>query len=239
MKLIALIICSIFSGSLMAHTAVIDTSYALQELANVLKGANGFLIDYTMDVRFPNGDKDHIDGTTYIDTKNKIYYNDCKQSTMLYTATWYYQADHINKVITIVELKKENKKLSAEREKLIFGNGALSAFLDTVVIKKGKVTTLSYTNSTCHLAVSFPKKFYLKKMNFTYDTLSKIPLNCSVDALKPVDALGKELINVAASYTRFQKITDNSPYSTELLFTHAKNKITLKKYTSYKLQSNL
>lgn len=215
-----------------------DTTRALHELATILKENNAYTIEYNMDAQFPNGGKDHLAGTIFFDAKAKCYYNDCNQYTMLYTAGWFYQANHLEKTITLINLQKEDKKTHNEREENIFRNGTLSAFLDTVLFKKAIVKSFSYQGALCSIILGFPPKNNIEKMAFSYDTATRMPVSCHMETIHAMDKQNSKNIKVVTNYTHFLNHTD-TVITTDMLFTYSKKKVVLKKYNNYKLISKI
>src|ERR1700760_4534444 len=99
--LLLLLPCSLSAQSL-------DTAAVLRQLVNNMKSCKSLGYDFIMDAQFPNGEKDHIKGETYADIDRQFLYNDCDAFTMIYTPHWYYNADHRNKEVTVINLDKKD-----------------------------------------------------------------------------------------------------------------------------------
>ncbi len=214
-----------------------DTARVLKRLSSDLKNITNLSYRYKMNVKFPNGDKDNMEGYVYLNTEDKIYYNDCASFTMLYSPKWLYSADHKSKTIEIVDLGKEkDKKLTKLREKEIFQNGALSTFLDSVLLKKGKVNKYDFEGNIYNIAINFPQ-LNVQRMSLSFDTSKGLLVSCGMNLSNPFDKVpsGTRYVNVTIECDSFKTVTDKTVYTTEQYFVRTKNKTDLKKYNTYKL----
>lgn len=214
-----------------------DTASTLRKLISDLKDADNMTYKYVMSAKFPNGSSDRVEGKIYLDLGNKFYYNDCNAFTMLYSEQWFYKADHINKTIEIIDLTKEkDKQLRKKREENIFKKGALSTFLDSVMLKKGILKQMGYEGNVLKIAIRFPKTISIKAMSIDYDTLNDLPVNFNMTLRQQVStSVGTEITDMNVNCSNFQKENDKSLYREDMFFLYTKNKLSLKKYENYKL----
>lgn len=229
----ALLLIPLTSGS-----QIMDTNFVLNRLAKDLKNIENLSYSYRMNVKFPNGDKDKLKGIVYLNRKDRIYYNDCETFTTLYSPQWLYSADHKNRTIEIVDLAKEtDKKLKNIREKEIFQNGALTTFLDSVLLKKGKIKQYGFVGSVYSLVIDLPKYLNVRRMSISFDTSKSLLVSCGMFLSNPFDysSSGTRDVNVSIECDSFRRVTDNRMYATEQYFIRTKNKTELKKYNNYKL----
>lgn len=214
-----------------------DTSGALKKLMTDFAAINNLSYTYTMDARFPNGDKDHVTGTIYLNTEDNIYYSDCPAFTMICTDRWFYKADHNNKTLAIFDLNKgKDKKLRKVRQKTIFKKGVLMGEVDSFLLKNGVIKSFSYEGNSYRASVRFREAEGARRMDITYDTLSNVLVSCRIEATEPWQstASGKEM-EISIACKNFKKAPDRNMYSIDAFFSSEKNKIALKKYNSYKL----
>jgi hypothetical protein len=237
MKRIA-IFCWTLLVSGITNGKTIDSVAAISQLTDAIKQYHIYTIDYNIDVVFPNGDKDYMNGTIVMDESNGLYSNHCRQNTVAYSKQWFYRADHLEKNIVIVDMGKLDKKTRAQRHQEIFRAGAISAFADTVLLKYGKIKSLKYEGTTCTIAITLPARYLLEKIEYSFDTGTKKISWCRSESFQPIDESGKNKVRITTEYTRISDNTD-SIIAIDTLFSHTKRKIVLKKHQDYKLVGKL
>jgi len=216
----------------------IDTSSELKNLVSIFKGFDNISYDYIMDGTFPGGEKDHIKGNIYIDTQNKLYYNNCDAFLMLYSANWYYKADHRKKLLTLIKLDKvKNKKQLIATENGLFRNSAVSKFLDSVVMKKAKTKYINLENGLLHIILGFPKTEAVQKMDIIFDKKDSMLVSYSMSVIYPLPKTqkGLEVIETSIKCTDFKNKPEKNKYEESNYFSYDDKKLEVKKYKNYKL----
>jgi len=194
--------------------------------------------DYTMEVHFPNGDKDFLKGKSYINIDDKIYYNDCKSFTIIYTKKWFYKADHRKKTLLIINLNKDvDKKIKKEAYNQIFKNGAINTFLDSFVLKSASIKKIKNEDSIHNVSLSFPGSSLVQKMDIEYNSTDNMLISYYMVVSQPWQRTPKGIqsIEEKIKFDHFKKVTDKNIYNESNYFSYAKKKIELKKYKEYKL----
>ncbi len=223
-----------------AHT--FDTTSELKQLVNDLKSFKNLSYDYTMDAKFPNGDKDHLKGVIYFDIDDKFYYNSCDAFTMIYTAHWFYKADHKNKTLTIINLDKQkgkDKELKKAIQKEMFQNGATTTFLDSIVLKTATIKKLKREAGMLYVKLGFPASMVVQKIDLVYNTSDNLLSSYDMVEFQPWQRTSKgiEGMEVEVKFNNFKKVTDQSMYRQDNFFSYKKSKLELKKYDNYKLSA--
>ena len=232
----------IFLAPLLCAGAGTDTFSVVKEIVTVLKSVEKTAYDYTMDVTFPNGDKDHLEGNIFIDAHEKKYHVDCNAFEMLYTSNWLYKADHRSRKVTIVNLSgKEHDKMRAATERGIFKNDAIPVFLDSIILKNAKIRKQSFEGSLLKLELSFPEKGVVQRVEFLYDTSSKtvVKMLMTVRHLYEKTTKGPKFIETQISCRNFKCNAENNTLSEQPYFEVKGTKIVLNKFKDYRLISHM
>jgi len=221
---------------------VFDTARELKKLVSDLKSMKNISYDYEMDIKFPNGERDYLKGMMYMNNDDWLYYNECDAFVMIYTHHWFYKADHRKKTLTIVNMDKDyNKKLRKATEKDIFQNGAVTTFLDSVLLKKATVQRIGKNGDTLEIALSFPKNVTVRKMDVVYDSKNHVPVKYDMTVNHPWQRTPKgiQVIETRMNCRNFKSITDKTVYDESNFFSYKKGKLELKKYNDYKFSTKM
>lgn len=220
-----------------------DGREVVESILNTLKTMNRVSYDYEMLITYPDGNKQGIKGAVFIDNANKEMYNESDLQTVIFTGRWSYKADHVQKEVVIVNNEKHlNKKYRTEMEEQLFHNNSLSGFLDSVVLKKAQVKSYSRTNDTVRAELIFPKTHMIRSLSFSYDDAHKKFVSYSVTTFVPWTGDEKLKNNGTTNYIKCSRFAEGEKASGLALngyFVVSGNKAILKKYTNYKLNSEL
>jgi hypothetical protein len=196
---------------------------------------------YSLNVRYPNNQKDHIKGEAYIDTKDKILYNECDAFTMIYSGHWYYRADHRKKSTSIINLDKEySDEAKNGIEKDIFKNGALVTFIDSVVLKTAILKQYKKQKDTVRIELAF-KSGIMNNISIAYNEKSKSLISYTVNTFQPVKSIGNktEGISQTISCNNFRKKPNKNKYKLDNFFVLKNGKMVVNKYSNYPLYTKL
>src|SRR5690606_10563790 len=181
LMIFACMLCSMGS-----HAQISSYMNKLTGMVQSLKELKVYGYDYTIRITYPNGQKDQLSGKSYVDGANKIYYNTNQAQTILLTPEWYYRAEHRDKKLTIIDLKKhytdENKQ--AYRADL-FNNNMLSYYLDSVIIKYGRIQKYEERGDTATIHLTFRTNTPVQKMEVSYDMKRDIPFSVKTYCFYP------------------------------------------------------
>ena len=239
---ILLILTCVFALQKNANASTEDTTGSLAGVISSLKEINSEGYDFIMDAAFPNGEKDRIKGDVYSDRQREFLYNNTDAYTMVCTAKWMYYADHRKKTISIVNLgkgvdKKERKSVTTDLLKY----GLASTFLDSIVLKKGKLKTMKREGDELSMELKFPANSTVQTFRLRYDEKKKMPITYDMDLCYPISRQNGvvKTITVKVTCTNFKKIEDVSSINEANFFAVSKGKIELKKFKDYKLLTKL
>jgi hypothetical protein len=220
----------------------LDTIRVLQQLVADVKNIDNVTYDYSIDMNFPNGNKDHLGGNVYMNKAQKLYYNNCNAFLMFCSSNWTYMADHKKKVVTIVnEAKKSSNRDRRAREKEIFEADALNKYLDTLLLKRAVIRKYISENGRYSVVLGFKGSTAIKRMELVYNTADKILVLCKMEVDQPIRQTveGFDVAEMQIKLSTFKKIADNKMFSEAALFSFNRKRFELKKYGSYKLCNNI
>jgi hypothetical protein len=222
----------------------IDSAAEIRNVAISLKQLRNVQYDYIKKVQFPNGEKDQLKGKILLDNDNSFLLNDCDAFTLIYGSHWFYRADHRKKTLQITSLEKDRgrgngKKQKKATEKDIFQNGAVTNFLDSVLLKKGKIKDIKKEGELTQLTVSFPSSENVRSIIIAYSDTGNMPLRYELEVFQPWRATPKGVEGVEAKIicTNFSSINEKTENIIGNFFIYKKGRIELKKYKAYKLLS--
>ncbi|MES2701537.1 MAG: hypothetical protein V4649_02805 [Bacteroidota bacterium] len=241
MKKTAFFLFVLVAFPFLATADIRDTAAVLKHLGQALKSIDNVSYKYQMDVKFPNGDKDHLDGSIHLDINNQLYYNNCPEFTLIYSDKWFYRADHRNKAVTIISRSKEDKKLAENRKQEIFKQGALNTFVDTMLLKRAVIFAFSESNEAATISMHFKGNTTIKNLTVTYNTKDGKVSKCSMEQWEPwQDEEGKrQHVQLTVGFDDFKYATDKSEYSESVFFSYDNKMLVLKKYNNYKLSKKI
>lgn len=233
----ALVYCST------AAAQAIDTAARLNKIFAELKGLKNVSYDYTRKGEFPNGDKDELKGKVFISRDDQSLLDDCDGYTMLYNGKWMYNANHRQKTLAIMDMQKgANKKMKQEVEKQVFGGASLDAFTDSLILKKATIKKFASDGKGAEkLSLAFPAGNIIKSIYIEYDRNTATVLRYEMVVFQPVQktAEGIKGLTTRIACTNFSKTIDKAVFRDDAFFTYAKGKLSLKKYTTYKLTTKI
>ncbi len=219
-----------------------DTAGELKKIVIAFKALRNMGYDYKMDVQFPNMEHDHLKGLAYLSNDNKRYYNDCDAFTMIYTERWLYKADHRKKILTIVDINLDyNKKLKKATEKDIFQNGAVNTFLDSVLLKTARITSIARKDNVVEVDLVFRQTALVRNLHISYDEANHLPIQYNMTVHTPWQTTpkGVQVVETKIECNNFKQIADDKMFNEENLFSFKKGKFELKKYTDYKFSTQM
>lgn len=202
-----------------------------------LKKTGDVSYSYAMHMLYPNLHRENVTGSMYVSNKNKLLLNDNNAFTMLYTAHWFYKADHKKKTISIVNLdKEEDAELKRRIEQELFENGSLTEFLDSVVMKRGQLKSYGMNKDTVKFEIVFPTEL-IKSISIDYQSKNRTMISYRMVTFQPTDETedGVEGIMQTVTCSGFQKKVNIKKCEPGNFFSLENGSIVLKKYNRYKI----
>jgi len=215
----------------------------VKKIITDMKNTRNMAYMYSLSAEYPNGQEDRLKGEIYLGNDDKFMYNSNSAFTMIYSTDWYYNANHRDKTIALVNINKHlHKDYKDGIEKDMFENNALIVYLDSVVMKYGTIKSLRKDNDTVRMELGFPTKMPIRNIRFVYDEKNKVMVSYSTNTFQPWknNEFGKDKgVRKTITCWNFRKTENNRKYKTEYFFAIKKNKALLKKYKKYTLTSKL
>lgn len=221
---------------------VIDTAGEIKKLVSDLKNLRNLSYNYEMNISFPNGERDHLNGMIYQDNDDWRYFDDCDAFTMIYTKHWFYRADHRKKSLTVVNMDSDyDKRLKKATEKDIFQNGAVLTFLDSVVLKTATIKKFNQKEGIVEITLGFPKSKLVREMEITYDGSKKMPVKYNMTVYSPFQRTpkGVQIIETKIKCSDFNKVSNKHAYDESNYFSYKNGGVELVKFRNYKLSTKM
>jgi hypothetical protein len=207
-----------------------------------MKASRNMSYKYSMTAEYPNGEKDHVDGTAYMGNDNKLLFNNNDAMTTIYNGSWYYRADHREKTIAVLNVSKHLSKSYKEAlEKDMFENNALGIYLDSVIVKYGKVKKMTKAGDTVYLELRFPDNMYVTGIDVVFNEKEKMMIRYVTRTYQPWkgNEYGRNKgTSQVISCSDFKK-AESGAYGMDGFFKVKGNKVVLKRYNKYTLTSKL
>jgi len=224
-----------------ATAQVLDTGKVIAAIAGDLGSIKKIAYSYNTDIHFPNGDRDHLSGFMYVNARDKVYYNECDAFTVVYSSRWFYQADHRNKTITIIDLDKQSTTERKRREKEIFEGQALASFFNSFSSYRGRIKKYLNDGNKCEVELSFPLQSRVRHMRIVYNPKDTLMISSETTMMQPWQRTpkGVQSVEVTIKYSDFKKEIEKNQYDIGAYFSYDKKMVKVKKYNDYKLSAKI
>lgn len=225
-----------FAGS-QAQTGAITE---LKPIIERLKEVKAYSYQNHTSVIFPNGQKDQVTITVFMDKSNKRLCYKSKNEVVLLNREWMFKADHINKTAGVFNIRSYNKKNKGSLPAIesVFKYDMAAMFLDSVVLRSGKILSSTKKGVLTTYKIGFTNNSSIKEMVLVYNTSTLFPESISFKAEEKYDAKGRKIITetVCDHYTASVSgpVFDEHQY-----FSIVKGKPVLAQYKNYKVYSVL
>ncbi len=237
-----LITLSLSFLSLHSAAQVISKEEIREVYSNILN-KNVVQYKYTLDISYPNSNKEKLEGFAYNNKVQHFSMNTSKSHAYIYSKDWYIKANHVNKTVAVINLhKRYSKEYKAGLEDELFNSKILGAYTDSFIMKHGYVANSKINADTVSVKMGFKDDIIIDYINLVYLKSDKKLLRYEMKISMPENDIqpGKKL-----SYIHEIKCTDFR-YETDLeiedigqYFTINNGSVELKKYKNYKLYSKL
>lgn len=215
----------------------------IRKVSELIKGYDAVCYRYSLSAEYPNGQHQKLNGISYMSGNEKVLCNVNEINTIVYNSKWYYRADHKTKNIVIVDLNKHlNKGYKSDMETDLFAGRSLRYYLDSVVLKYANVKTLKNHGDTVDIEMGFSANSQIKDIVVTYNSKSNTLISYKIRTFQPwpTNDFGKNKGISQTMYCRdFRKIGSKDEYCPASYFVIKGQKVVLKKYKDYKINSKI
>lgn len=220
-----------------------DAFDVVQSALKSLKDISEVSYMYDLSITYPQGNKEKLTGRVYVNNDQRKLFNENNFQSFFYTTEWSYKANHHDKEIAIINNSKYiNKGSRNDMEAVLFKNNSLSVFLDSVVMKRAVVKSYQKSNDTINVELAFPKNSTLRSIKFCYDYGHKKLISYSMRTFYPEDGRTFDEKKGVSNYivcSSFLQGESSEKLSMDAYFEISNNKVILKKYSGYKVNSKL
>jgi hypothetical protein len=218
-----------------------DSKQKVQSVVNALKEVPAYGYKYTIELTYPDGNKETVKGEMSLDRKTRVMLNVNSNNIIYYSDSWIYKVDHDKKEVVVINAKKyarDSMKLGVDKD--VFDNSLMNEFLDSFVLKEAKIQSVSEKKDTISFSLIFPYTG-IRKMELKYNTKVKMPIYMMVECFYPWE--GKPIKNGRDGTTQIIRCTsyNQKPVKNniEQYFIVKNGKVVLNKFKDYKLSSDL
>jgi hypothetical protein len=184
---------------------------------------------------FPNGQKDEMNTTTFIDkANNKLAYRNEVEHVIL-NNQWFYKVNFSEEFVSIFDVNSYKKKYGSDLGNLtaVFKSVDAVDLLDTLVSKHGRLFNANRKGNVSEFEFQFDKEFYLKSFVLKFDNASGLPISVFFKLVSE-DPFGRKIeMNVRCD--GYKKDFPVSEFETSKFFSKVGSKVTLHRYPKYKL----
>lgn len=187
--------------------------------------------------QFPNGQKDVMTTTTYMDANKSsmAYKNEIEQ--VIVNQHWFYKVNHPEKYVSIFDIKKYQQKYPGPKGDIssLFNSTMSADFLDSAVIKVGKLTTAKRVGNISIFEFTFSKEVPLQTFILKFDNSTGLPQSIAMRTVNQ-DEYGRPM-EISVYCDSYSNSFPESVFETNNLFNLNKGKVNLLKFKQYKVST--
>lgn len=215
----------------------------LREIVNRLKDMKTYSYETVTKGVFPGGQKDQMTTTVYMDGPRKRLCYRNEHVILLLTPQWAYKVDHENKNVSIFDVVRYNKKYKEALPELetVFKNNLAVLYLDSVLLRSGKLVSAKRKNNKGTFTVRFPAGYAVEEMVIVYNYDARLPESVTMKSFFPGNdgsnrSQGTQMETVSRNYTA---TIPESVFDTQQYFSIQRGKAILARFKNYKVSSIL
>ncbi len=236
----------VYSSAVFAQKTDTAKREMLKNIFYEIKSEKQISYKYIITANFPDGTTQAVKGNVLIDADKKILVNDCSAMTLILTGDWYYNADHREKSVDIVNLKNSKRRIAKEKaQDIAFGNNEImDVYVDSAILKYGIIKQFIQKGDYVSIAITFPSQISIRSIDMIYDQKRKMPVVYTVKAYFPWPAKGDPRFKGKGTTKTvkcidYRKDVEKNGYNTDNFFVVNSGIAVLKKYKTYKVKTEL
>lgn len=213
----------------------------LKNISAKVKALDSYSYETITDAVFPNGKKDQMITTVYMDRSHKRLSYKTNTEVVLLTGKWAYQANHRNKTVGVFDVVRYKNKNKNQTLDAVFKNNIAATFMDSVVLHSGKLVSAKRSGDLVTFKLTFPAGLTLEEMVIVYNTAKALPQQITTRSFFAADDSGN-----STHGTRIETISKNytatvpeSVFDPGQYFRVQSGKVLLSQFKNYKVTSQL
>jgi len=216
----------------------------LQSVLQKLKSIRTYSYETEAKAVFPDGKRDRKLTRVYLDAANRqLQYVDDYQVVLL-NKDWMFKADHRSKQASIFNVRSYDKKNQGLLPSLgsVFEQHTMARFLDSVVLKEGKLAPVKKKGDLTTYRITFPESTYLQWIEIVFNEKKQLP-----ELIKTMSRFtegrgnnGQVLVTTLETISRnYTTIIDPKVFDEQQFFRKNGDKIALNQFKTYKVSTIL
>ena len=234
------LLCCVLQGKTWAQDA---TMADLRVAVAQMKALKTYSYETTTNATFPNGKKDQMVTTVYMDGLGKRLCYKTNVQVLLLTNQWAYKADHRSKNVSVFNVVKYNDKYKKALPELetVFKSSLAATFMDSVVLRSGKLVSARRKGDVMTYTLHFPKDFSIEEIVIAYDNARKLPESVRIKTFQAGDLEGRRekgmyMETISKGYTA---TVPEAVFNVQQYFKEQGGKVALTQFKNYKVSSIL
>lgn len=216
----------------------------LNQVLQKLKSIKTYSYETEANAVFPDGKKDRKITRVYMDAANlRLQYADDFQVVLL-NKDWLFKADHRSKQASVFHVRSYDKKNKGMLPELasVFEQHTMTRFLDSVVLKEGKLSPVKRKGDLVIYKINFPESNYLQWIEIVFNEKKQLPetIRTSSRFSEGRGPNGQPMITTLETISRNYSIRiDPKVFDEQQFFKKNGNKIALNQFKNYKVSTIL
>jgi len=218
----------------------------LSNLAEVLHHAqlDGVTkFDFNMSIIYPNKAQEQYNGFSIIDSKRNFFAQSSSMGTCIMNDKFYYKADHDDKTVQVINIKKKfNTDYIKDKNDQIFKFKELNYFIDSIMLRYGKVSKVQQHHDTMSATIIFPSLEYIKSINLKYLASSKaiVMYEIAMFQVEEDDFYGPNAgTSIKFKCKNYKHKYEYTEFSLDKFFIIERGQVKLKKYINYSIDQHI
>lgn len=213
----------------------------LRSISATIKALNIYSYETVTNAIFPNGKKDQMTTTVYMDRTNKRLSYKTNTEIVLLTGKWAYQANHKHKTVGVFDVARYKAKNKMQQLDAVFKNNIATTFMDSVVLHSGKLVSAKRSGDVTTFMLKFPPDLTLEEMVIVYNNRKQLVESIITRSFFEGDVTGTrskgtQLETISKNYTT---TVPASVFETGQYFSVKGGKVILAQFKNYKVSSIL
>jgi hypothetical protein len=224
-------------SALLFYVSALAQQSSIKDLRAVfdrLKTVKTYSFENHTDAVFANGQKDAAVTKVFMDKAKQCLFYTNKGETFLLTPHWVYKASHIKKTAQVFDLAAYNKRTKKAFPVLqtIFQYDMVSGFVDSVVMKHGKLLSVKKEGALTTYQIGFAPEAAIKQLTIVYNESAGLPESVYI---RTVVGDGKRKMQSEILCNNYKSTIPAAIFDEHNYFSVQQGKVALTQYKDYKV----